>query len=87
VIVVIEDLHWAEQPLVELLERVVARSAGPLLLVVSARPELVERRAGWSTRLWSDGHRAPRRPAAPAHNERPTGDTRRDCSAREGAVV
>jgi DNA-binding SARP family transcriptional activator len=43
-LVVIEDLHWAEEPLLEMLERMIARSAGPLLLVATARPELAERR-------------------------------------------
>ena len=50
VAVVIEDLHWAEEPLLEMVERMVARSTGPLLLVGTARPELAEARAGWSTR-------------------------------------
>jgi DNA-binding SARP family transcriptional activator len=49
-LVVIEDLHWAEEPLLEMLERMIARSAGPLLLVATARPELAERRPGWSAR-------------------------------------
>jgi predicted ATPase/DNA-binding SARP family transcriptional activator len=49
-IMVIEDLHWAEEPLLEMLERMIARSTGPLLLVATARPELAERRPGWSTR-------------------------------------
>jgi DNA-binding SARP family transcriptional activator len=49
-LVVIEDLHWAEEPLLEMLERTIARSTGPLLLVATARPELAERRPGWSAR-------------------------------------
>jgi predicted ATPase len=48
--VVIEDLHWAEEPLLGMLERMIARSTGPLLLVATARPELAERRPGWSAR-------------------------------------
>jgi len=48
-IVVIEDLHWAEEPLLEMIERLIARSTGPLLLIATARPELAERRPGWST--------------------------------------
>jgi len=49
-VVVIEDLHWAEEPLLELIERVVARATGPVLLIVSARPEFAEARPGWSAR-------------------------------------
>ena len=47
---VIEDLHWAEPALLDMLEQLVARSTGPLLVVVTARPEFVEARPGWGTR-------------------------------------
>ena len=47
---VIEDLHWAEGALLDMLEQLVARSTGPLLLVVTARPELLEARPGWGGR-------------------------------------
>jgi len=40
VIIVLEDLHWASDRLVEMAERLLARSTGPLLLVTTARPEL-----------------------------------------------
>jgi predicted ATPase len=42
-VVVIEDLHWAQDPLLQLLERAARRASGPLLLLVTARPELSER--------------------------------------------
>jgi class 3 adenylate cyclase/tetratricopeptide (TPR) repeat protein len=38
----IEDLHWAEPQLLDMVERIVARSSGPLLLVATARPEFGE---------------------------------------------
>jgi class 3 adenylate cyclase/tetratricopeptide (TPR) repeat protein len=44
---VIEDLHWAGRPLLDMLERVVARSSGPLLVVGTARPDLVEAHSGF----------------------------------------
>jgi DNA-binding SARP family transcriptional activator len=47
-VVVMEDLHWAEVPLLEILERLVSRTAGPLLIVVTARPEFAETRPSWS---------------------------------------
>jgi DNA-binding SARP family transcriptional activator/class 3 adenylate cyclase/tetratricopeptide (TPR) repeat protein len=47
-IIVVEDLHWAEAPLLDMLERLVSRSAGSLLIVATARPEFGERRPGWS---------------------------------------
>src|SRR5256712_7584094 len=40
VILVLEDLHWAGDRLVEMVERLLARSTGPVLLVTTARPEL-----------------------------------------------
>src|SRR5207248_7509051 len=40
VILVLEDLHWAGERLVEMVDRLLARSTGPLLLVTTARPEL-----------------------------------------------
>lgn len=49
-VVVIEDVHWAEPPLLEMLERVLARSTGRLLLVATARPEFADGRPAWSSR-------------------------------------
>ncbi|HWM09057.1 MAG TPA: BTAD domain-containing putative transcriptional regulator [Solirubrobacteraceae bacterium] len=49
-VLVVEDLHWAEPALLDMLEHVVARSTGPLLVVVTARPELLESRPGWGGR-------------------------------------
>ena len=43
----IEDLHWAEDPLLDLLERIVRDVHGPLLLLCTARPELLGRRPAW----------------------------------------
>jgi len=46
VLVVVDDLHWAEDVLLDLLEH--ARNAdGRILLVGLARPELLERRPNW----------------------------------------
>jgi class 3 adenylate cyclase/tetratricopeptide (TPR) repeat protein len=50
VVLLVEDIHWAEDQLLELLEHVLSSVNGPLLLVVTARPELAERRPGWGTR-------------------------------------
>ena len=44
---VVEDLHWAGGPLLEMLERVIARSTGPLLVIATARPDLVEAHPGF----------------------------------------
>jgi class 3 adenylate cyclase len=50
-VILIEDIHWAEAQLLDLLERLVRDTRGPLLLVVTARPEFHEQRAGWGVRL------------------------------------
>jgi class 3 adenylate cyclase len=49
-IVVIEDLHRAEPPLLDMVEHLVSRSNGPAFLVATGRPELTEVRPGWSAR-------------------------------------
>ncbi len=46
-VVLMEDLHWAEDDLLDLLERVHGEAHGPLLLLGTARPELLERRPRW----------------------------------------
>jgi class 3 adenylate cyclase/tetratricopeptide (TPR) repeat protein len=47
-VLVVEDLHWADPPMLEFLEDLGDRSTGlPLLVVATARPELLERRPGW----------------------------------------
>jgi class 3 adenylate cyclase len=50
VIIVIEDLHWAESPLLDMLEHLVARSDGSILLIATARPEFAESRPAWASR-------------------------------------
>ena len=46
-VVAIEDVHWAEEPLLDLLEQVVRDVAEPLLLLATARPELLEHASAW----------------------------------------
>ena len=48
VVLVFEDLHWADDALLDFVDSLADRVAGvPLLVVCSARPELLERRPGW----------------------------------------
>ena len=49
-VVLVEDLHWAHEPLLDLLERALDEVPGPLLLVCTARPELLEQRPDWGRR-------------------------------------
>jgi class 3 adenylate cyclase len=47
-IVLIDDIHWADDVLLDLIEYVAGRAAGvPLLLLCPARPELLEKRPDW----------------------------------------
>jgi class 3 adenylate cyclase/tetratricopeptide (TPR) repeat protein len=49
-VVVLEDLHWAEPTFLDLVEYVAGFSREcPILLVCSARPELLETRPAWTT--------------------------------------
>jgi class 3 adenylate cyclase len=47
VAVLVEDLHWAEAPLLDLMEQLVREVRGPLLLVGSGRPDFIDTRSGW----------------------------------------
>ncbi len=53
-VVVLDDLHWAEETLLDLVEHVadLARDA-PLVLLCLARPELLERRPSWGGGKWN----------------------------------
>jgi len=48
-VLVVEDLHWADPAMLEFLQHLVERSEGlPLLIVATARPELLERSPAWA---------------------------------------
>lgn len=46
-ILLFEDIHWAEAPLLDLIEHLADFVRAPLLIVCLARPELLEIRPGW----------------------------------------
>jgi len=47
-VVGLEDVHWADDDLLDLLDDITLRPpASPVLLICLARPQLLERRAGW----------------------------------------
>jgi class 3 adenylate cyclase/tetratricopeptide (TPR) repeat protein len=51
VVVLVEDVHWAEPPLLDLIERLAREVSGPLLLLATARPDLAR---GWDARIDSE---------------------------------
>jgi class 3 adenylate cyclase len=53
-VVVFDDLHWAEETLFDLVEHVADLSRdAPVLLLCMARPELLERRPSWGGGKWN----------------------------------
>ncbi|HEY8860145.1 MAG TPA: adenylate/guanylate cyclase domain-containing protein [Gaiellales bacterium] len=48
VVIVLEDVHWAGDPLLDIVEQMLGRNRrGSLVVVCTARPEFAERRPGW----------------------------------------
>ena len=48
VLMVFEDLHWADEGLLDFIEEMVERATqSPILILALARPELLERRSDW----------------------------------------
>ena len=65
VVVLWEDLHWAEATLLDLVDQIAKSSAGPLLVLATARPSFVE---VWQREL--QGETIELRPLEPAAIER-----------------
>ncbi len=49
VVLVLDDIHWAEPALLDLVEHVAERADGPILLLCMARPELLDARPDWGS--------------------------------------
>ena len=47
-VVVLEDVHWAETPMLDLADEVIERVHGAVLFLCLARPELLEQRPTWA---------------------------------------
>ena len=46
-VLMFEDIHWAEEPMLDLIEHLADWVRAPLLIVCLARPELLDKRPGW----------------------------------------
>src|SRR5262245_7339905 len=46
-VLMFEDIHWAEEPMLDLIEHLADWVRAPLLIVCLARPELLDNRPGW----------------------------------------
>ncbi len=64
-VLLVEDVHWAEAQLLDLIEYVLGSVQGSLLVIATARPELLQQRPGWGARALavscSSWNRSPRR--------------------------
>ncbi len=49
VVLVLDDVHWAEPALLDLVEHLAERADAPLLLLCMARPELLDARPSWGS--------------------------------------
>ena len=49
VVIVVEDVHWADAKLLDLIEDLVTSASGPLLVLCMARPEFSEIRPHWGS--------------------------------------
>jgi class 3 adenylate cyclase len=106
-VLAVEDLHWADDALLDFLERLAAPQAPaeagpiPLLVVATARPELLERRPDWAAGPRDDadapgpgtaatpgpGTADTRRPGTAATPGPGTADTRRPGTAATRSLV
>jgi class 3 adenylate cyclase len=48
-VLVIEDLHWADDQLLDMVEQISARASGSVLVVATARPEFAEEHPGFGS--------------------------------------
>jgi class 3 adenylate cyclase len=64
-VLLVEDIHWAEPDLLDLLERLLSDVRAPVLMLATARPELFDQKPAWgsgkrnTTVLWLDPLPAP----------------------------
>jgi len=47
VVAIVEDIHWGDPALLDLLDELAERVVGPVLFLCPARPQLIERRPAW----------------------------------------
>jgi tetratricopeptide (TPR) repeat protein len=46
-VVLLEDVHWADEASLDVIDHLLGAVRGPMLVVASARPTIVERRSSW----------------------------------------
>jgi DNA-binding SARP family transcriptional activator len=68
-VIIVEDLHWAQPTLLDLLENLAASTRQPLVLLCLARPEFRQRRTSWAREL-DAAVTVPLEPLDPGESER-----------------
>ena len=65
-VLVFEDLHWADVPMLEFIEHLIDAGERPFMVVCAARPELYDRYPQWAERRAATRSvcRSPRSPTA-----------------------
>jgi class 3 adenylate cyclase/tetratricopeptide (TPR) repeat protein len=52
---IVDDIHWAEEPMLQMIEHLAEWSRAPLYILCLARPELRDKRPGWGGGLMNAG--------------------------------
>jgi DNA-binding SARP family transcriptional activator len=84
-VVALDDLHWAEPWLLDLVEYLAAFADGPIVLLALARPELLEERPSWAGPE-GPGVLAMLDPLSPEHTEELVAGLLADASPPPGAA-
>ncbi len=84
-VVALDDLHWAEPWLLDLVEYLAGFAGGPIVIVALARPELLEDRPSWAS-AEGPGTLAVLEPLSPQHTEELVSGLLADSSPPPGAA-
>jgi DNA-binding SARP family transcriptional activator len=85
IVIALDDLHWAEPWLLDLVEYLAGFADGPIVIVALARPELLEDRPSWGS-AEGPGTLALLEPLSPEHTEELVSGLLADSSPPPGAA-
>ena len=84
-VIALDDLHWAEPWLLDLVEYLAGFASGPIVIVALARPELLDDRPSWAS-AEGPGTLAMLEPLSPEHTEELVSGLLADSSPPPGAA-
>jgi DNA-binding SARP family transcriptional activator len=85
IVIALDDLHWAEPWLLDLVEYLAGFAEGPIVIVALGRPELLEDRPWWAA-AEGPGTLAMLEPLSPEHTEQLVSGLLADASPPPGAA-